>query len=260
MGFIACSEWGSGPPLVFLHGFCDNRSMWDEFVEPFTSDYRVIATDLPGFGDSELLPPPFTIDQVGDRMYEWLHDQKADRPLLIGHSLGGYVALSILDRHAEFVSGLVLFHSTPVGDSEERKGVRDRVIAFVREHGVQPYLDSFVPGLFTDKKDPAVRQALARMMGTKAEGLIGYAEAMRERPDRTDVLMKTQVPVLIIGGMNDSLIPIVDLENIAKKSLKAVFHKVPQAAHMGVFESKKQCQDTISSFVANTLPNRGYNF
>lgn len=256
MGSIASSEWGSGYPLIFLHGFCDNRSMWDEFVEPFTADYRVIAPDLPGFGDSELLPPPFTIDQVGDRLYEWLRDQKVDRPLLIGHSLGGYVALSILDRHPEFVSGLVLFHSTPVGDSKERKEVRDRVIAFVREHGVQEYLDSFVPGLFTDKKNPAIRQALARMTGTKAEALIGYAGAMRERPDRTDVLLKTQVPVLIIGGMNDALIPVTDLENIVKKSSKAVFYMVPQTAHMGVFESKKQCQDTISSFVANSLSNR----
>lgn len=229
--------------------------MWDEFVEPFTSDYRVIAPDLPGFGDSELLPPPFTIDQVGDRLHGWLCDQKVDRAVLIGHSLGGYIALSILDRHPEFVAGLVLFHSTPVGDSDERKEVRDRVIAFVREHGVPTYLDSFVPGLFNDKKDPAIRKALARMMGTKAEALIGYAGAMRERPDRTEVLLRTQVPVLIIGGMNDSLIPIVDLENIAKKSLKTVFYKVPQAAHMGVFESKKQCQDTISSFVANSLSN-----
>ncbi len=257
MGHIACSERGSGAPIVFLHGFCDNRSMWDEFVEPFTARYHVITIDLPGFGDSTQLPAPFTIDQVGDYLYHWLREQKIERPLLIGHSLGGYVALSILDRYPEFLAGLVLFHSTPVADSEERKEVRDRVIAFVREHGVPKYLESFVPGLFKDKQDPAIKGTLSRMMGTKPEALIGYVGAMRERPDRTDALLKSQLPMLIIGGMHDALIQISDLEKIAQKSPKTVLYKLPQAAHMGVFESKKQCQDTISSFAANSLPNRG---
>lgn len=94
-------------------------------------------------------------------------------------------------------------------------------------------------------------------MGTTHKALVGYAGAMRERPDRTEVLLNAQIPVLIIGGMHDALIQIADLENIAKKSAKAVLYKLPQAAHMGVFESKKQCQDTISSFAVNSLSNRG---
>lgn len=257
MGHIACSEWGSGSPVVFLHGFCDNRVMWNEFVEPLTTRYWVITADLPGFGNSDPLPTPFTIDQVGDQLYECLRDRKIERPLLIGHSLGGYVALSILDRHPEFLAGLVLFHSTPVGDSEERKTVRDKVITFVGEHGVSKYLESFVPNLFLDKRHPAIRETLSRMMGTTPGSLIGYAGAMRERPDRTEVLLKAQIPLLIIGGMHDALIQIADLENIAKKSAKTVLYKLPQAAHMGVFESKKQCQDTISSFAANSVFNRG---
>lgn len=256
MRTIACSEWGSGTPLVFFHGFCDNHRMWDEFVEPFTANHRVVAPDLPGFGNSPSLPEPFTIDEVGDCLHQWLTDRQVGRALLIGHSLGGYVALSILARHPESVAGIVLFHSTPVGDSEERKVVRDRIIAFVREHGVPAYLESFVPGLFANKKHPAIIQTQNRMRGTTVEALIGYARAMRERPDRTAMLQRIKLPVLLIGGMNDTLIPVVDLENIAKKSLNAMLYKVQETGHMGVFESKKQCQDTISSFAAETLSNR----
>lgn len=171
MGYIHVRDQGAGHPLVFIHGFCDTHQLWDEFVVPFTAHFRIITLDLPGFGQSDLLPVPFTLDEVGDRLSTLFSELKLEQPILIGHSLGGYVALSMLERHADQLSGVVLFHSTAFADTEERKKVRDKVIDFVKAHGVSPFLETFVPGLFNQKSDPAIPLTRQRTSGTRREAV-----------------------------------------------------------------------------------------
>lgn len=257
MGFIHYRDQGTGRPLVFVHGFCDNLELWSEFVKPFTAEFRVITPDLPGFGKSALLPAPFTLDDVGDALSSWLTDQGIEHPILVGHSLGGYVSLSMLERHASQLSGIALFHSTSYADSEERKKVRDKVMAFVRENGVSPFVETFVPGLFADKSDPAIPGTRERTLKTSREALIAYAAAMRDRPDRSGLLASTDKPVLILGGMKDSLIPIQDLREIVKKAPKSELFELPDAAHMGMFEAKNQAQNILSSYVRRVWSIQG---
>jgi pimeloyl-ACP methyl ester carboxylesterase len=249
MGFIHYRDQGTGRPLVFIHGFCDSLGLWSEFIKPFTSEYRVITLDLPGFGKSALLPAPFTLDDVGDALSAWLIDRGLERPILVGHSLGGYVSLSVLERHADQLSGIVLFHSTAYADSAERKKVRDKVMAFVGENGVSPFVETFVPGLFANKADPAIPATRERTLKTTRESLIAYAAAMRDRPDRSGLLASTDKPVLILGGVKDSLIPIQDLREIVKTAPKSELFELPEAAHMGMFEAKNQAQSILSSYV-----------
>lgn len=249
MGFIHYRDQGTGRPLVFIHGFCDSLELWSEFVKPFTTEFRVITPDLPGFGKSALLPVPFTLDDVGDALSSWLTDLGVEKPILVGHSLGGYVSLSMLERHAGQLSGIALFHSTSYADSEERKKVRDKVIAFVGEQGVAPFVETFVPGLFADKSDPAIPGTRERTLKTNREALIAYAAAMRDRPDRTRVVASTEKPVLFLGGMKDSLIPVQDLRRIVQQAPKSELFELPAAAHMGMFEAKIQAQNILSSYV-----------
>lgn len=255
MSSIYFREEGSGPPLVFLHGFCDSHQLWSEFVAPFTSSFRVLMPDLPGFGRSAMLAAPFTIDDAGDALAAWMHKEGIYKPFIIGHSLGGYVALSILTRHPSGAAAVGLFHSTPYGDSPERKKVRDRVIRFVEENGVAPFIETFVPGLFLDKLDPNIASTRQRSLATDKVALILYARAMRDRPDRSEITIRDGRPILVIAGANDSLIPIDDLRKFAKMSQKVSFFELANTAHMGIFEAKKQCQSIISGFAEEVLPN-----
>lgn len=249
MEYIHYKDQGTGRPLVFIHGFCDSLELWDEFIEPFTVDFRVITVDLPGFGKSELLPYPFSLDDVGDVLASWFTKLNLDQPIVVGHSLGGYVSLSILARHAEKLSGVVLFHSTAYPDSEERRSIRDKVIAFVKDHGVPPFIETFVPGLFADKSDPAISRTRERALRTRPDTLCGYAAAMRDRPDRIALLKTTEKQVLILGGQRDALIPIQDLRKIAQMAPKTELSELAEVAHMGMFEAKNQAQNILSSYI-----------
>ena len=130
-------EEGSGPPIVFLHGFCETHEIWKDFVKPLSTRFRVILIDLPGFGRSEILPTPFTIDDVGNTVANWLIENQVLKSILIGHSLGGYVTLSVAERHSQLLEGIGLFHSMAFEDTQEKKENRNKVIEFVRRNGVQ---------------------------------------------------------------------------------------------------------------------------
>jgi pimeloyl-ACP methyl ester carboxylesterase len=122
-------------------------------------------------------------------------------------------------------------------------------MAFVRENGVAPFVETFVPGLFADKSDPSIPGTRERTLKTSRETLIAYAAAMRDRPDRSGLLALTNKPVLILGGMKDLLIPIQDLRKIVQQAPKSELFELPDAAHMGMFEAKNQAQSILSSYV-----------
>lgn len=248
-------EEGSGRPLVFLHGFCETHEIWKDFVRPLSDRFRIIMPDLPGFGKSEILPAIFTVDDVGDALASWLKDHHIVDSLLIGHSLGGYVTLSIAERHPQLLAGFGLFHSTAFGDTIEKKENRNKAIAFVRKHGVQPFINTFVPGLFFDKSSQAIPLVHKIACQTKVETLIGYSTAMRDRPDRTSVLIKSKTPKLLIAGSEDALVPIKASRKMAKMSQNCSFLELADVGHMGFFEAKEQCQLITTQFAEQVFSN-----
>ena len=159
----------------------------------------------------------------------------------------------MVDRHPDQLSGFCLFHSTPLSDSAERKEVRNKVIESVETNGVVPFIKTFVPGLFVDPKNPAVAKIRLRALQTKPEILIGYSIAMRDRPDRSDVLRKTSLPGIIIGGLEDALIRIESLREWALLTNKYTIYELENVAHMGIFEAKTECQSIIEGFTKELL-------
>ena len=255
MSALFFSEEGSGPPIVFLHGFCETHEIWKDFVKPLSTRFRVILLDLPGFGKSEILMAPFTIDDVGDAVAKWLAENQVLKSILIGHSLGGYVALSVAEHHPHLLEGMGLFHSISFGDTPEKKENRNKVIEFVRKNGVQPFIDTFVPGLFFDKSSPAIPHIHAIASQTKAETLIGYVSAMRDRPDRSSVLVKSKIHKLLMAGSEDTLVPIEASRKMAQMSQNSIFFELKNTAHMGFFEAEMECQVIIRRFAERILFN-----
>ena len=247
---------GTGKPIVFLNGFYETREVWSQFITPIKSQYKTICIDLPGFGASQALENT-TIESVADTVYENLRSMKIDNFIIVGHSLGGYVALAIAEKYPDSISGLCMFNSTAFEDNEDKKVMRNKTITYLQEHGVESFLKPFVPPLFyplTRKKfESQISEIIKNGLGLKSENIQAYVEAMRDRPDRTHVLKNAKYPVLYIIGKNDNAVPLqnsIDQCYFAEKSYNLI---LGNAAHMCMFEKEKESQNMILYFANECL-------
>lgn len=251
MSSIHYRTLGTGQPVVLLHGFCESNQIWGVYANLLSQRCQLIIPDLPGFGNSELPPAPFTIDAIAERLWQWLDQLEIKRPVLIGHSLGGYVTLAMTHQRMGSVPGFALFHSTAKPDTEEKKLNRDKVIAFVNKNGVAPYIETYVPGLFFRKDNPSIKEVYPIAYSTPAETLVAYAAAMRERPDRRKVLEDFEGPVLIIAGEKDDIIPLDSLMDQAIQLRKGRLSILSDTGHMGMLESTTRSVEICAQFVGS---------
>lgn len=249
MSSIHYRKLGEGKPVVLLHGFCETNQIWGVFANLLSQRCQLIIFDLPGFGESPLPETPFSIDKVGEIMWQALDSMGIRNPVLVGHSLGGYVALAMTHQRPEGVAGFSLFHSTAKADTPEKKANRDKTIAFVNKNGVGPYIETFVPGLFFNKANPAIKDVYPIAYSTPKETLVAYAEAMRDRPSRRTVLDDFDKPVLIIAGEKDEIIPLDTLMDQAIQLRKGRLSILSDTGHMGMLESPNRSVEIVTQFV-----------
>lgn len=242
-------ERGKGKTVVFIHGFCETHKIWDHFVDELSKQFHTVAIDLPGFGESKSPMEGFTISDIGEQVSDWIVRQGIDKPVVIGHSLGGYVTLAMVEKSPTFFSGFGLFHSTAFADDEAKKESRLKVIDFVGKHGIETYMETFIPGLFFQKTNASIPAVVNLAKQTSFQTFKSYSLAMRSRPDRTKVLSLSQVPVLILAGDNDAGIPVEHLERQAEVNSRVEMHVLENTGHMGMFESEKACERYILDFV-----------
>jgi pimeloyl-ACP methyl ester carboxylesterase len=245
MSSIHHQELGTGHPLVLIHGFCETHEIWKSVATELSKDFKVYLPDLPGFGKSPLPKTPFTIDEIGSLMVDWLQGQglSLNRTVVVGHSLGGYVAMAMAVKNQKSVLGLGLFHSTAVADSEEKKANRNKTAEFVKANGVAPFVEVFVPGLFHQKDNPFIQRVTEIALTTPVETLLSYTLAMRDRPSREEWLKTFEKGFLIVAGENDSIIPLNVLEQQSGLAVKTHFKTLKNTGHMGMYEATN---DTIS--------------
>ena len=175
---------------------------------------------------------------------------------VVGHSLGGYVALSLAERHPQKLTAIGLFHSTVFADSDEKKENRDKVARFVRDHGVRPYVETFVPGLFFDKSGPGVAETFRIAERTDQETLVAYLRAMRDRPDRSLWWEKSEIPKLVIAGKEDSIIPLKATREMCSHAPYLTLFELEKTAHMGFFEAKNESQSILTRFAEALFPDK----
>ncbi len=240
-------------PLVLLHGFCENHLIWRRLETSLAPHCRVLCPDLPGFGKSPLPTNDFQLPDIADALYDWLQGLGIERCILVGHSLGGYVSLAFLEKHPDMVEGIGLMNSTAYADSEERKGTRDNVIAFVEKHGVEKFIDSFVPQLFYSKKREALKEEIEELLSiartTPQDSLIAYTRALQQRKDRLEVLKHFRRPIFYIVGEEDSSIPLADSQKQIKTLSNYEVHILKQSGHIAMYEKPEECQSIIRNFV-----------
>lgn len=258
------TETGSGRAIVLLHGFLENLSMWDDYVLALSKRYRIVCIDLLGHGKSDCHGYVHTMDDMAEGVNAVLRHLNLRRYIMIGHSMGGYVALAYGDLFPDNLIGLGLFYSTPKADNVERKEVRLRAIEAAKSH-TRTYIKTSIQNLFyadsltlyKDKVAEVQQQALL----TSKQGIVAALAGMRERPDREALMHFGPYKFLMINGKRDALLPIKDMQEMMQAPNVTHF-LVTENGHMGHIEDAEICLKTIQQFIRYThdhqreLPHR----
>ncbi|MBC6365462.1 alpha/beta fold hydrolase [Algoriphagus sp. AK58] len=243
-------EKGSGQPLVLIHGFCESGQMWNYFAEELSANFRVICPDLPGLGDSPIDGDQISLEEVAVQLEEWMDEIQLSNPIVIGHSLGGYVTLALLELMGNRIKAVGLFHSTAFPDDEEKKEMRNRTIQFLKKNGVEKFVTSFVPPLFPENRKEElaaeIQAAIEDAKRSSLDGLIAYAGGMRDRKDRVEILRNFKGPKLLIAGTEDGAVKIE-----ASRTQQEVFShyiELQGVGHMGMVEEREKTLEVVRKF------------
>jgi len=245
---------GKGEPLVLLHGFGEDSSVWDSITEQLSANYLLIIPDIPGSGKSELLRgDDISISGYADCIKAILDNEAVSKCTLIGHSMGGYIALAFAEKYEQMLNGFGLFHSSAYADDEEKKASRRKAIEFIKANGGYAFLKTSLPGLFSDKYKAeypeVVEDFVERSKSFTDEALIQYYNAMINRPDRTEVLKTFPRPVLFIIGEKDVAIPFAASMKQCHLPIISDVNIFPEVGHMGMIEEPEKCIQYILSFI-----------
>jgi len=206
---IAYSETGKGTTLVLLHGFLENSTMWNPHVEELAKRNRVVCVDLLGHGQTNCLGYVHSMEDQADMVHHVLHELKIRKAILVGHSMGGYIALAFAELYPEMMKGLVLMNSTSRADSDERKTNRDRAILAVKQN-YTTFIRMSIANLFSENNRERLSNEIELVrneaLKTPLQGIVAALEGMKTRNDREVILHFTTYPILLILGKQDPVL------------------------------------------------------
>ncbi|WP_028590386.1 alpha/beta fold hydrolase [Paenibacillus massiliensis] len=253
---ICYAEEGQGEQVVLLlHGFCGSSAYWDDVVPLLSEAYRCIVPDLRGHGRTDAPKGAYSIDGMADDILKLMNELNIPRAAVLGHSMGGYIALSLAERYPDRLSAVGLIHSTAYPDTEEAKDKRLQAVSTIENKGITAFIDGLVPGLFAPEHlEQMPDQVLkVRELGYKTppQGASGAALAMRERPDRRDVLSSTSLPVLLVAGEKDQLIPVDRTFTAEGPNVQHTI--IAGAGHMSMLEAPTELAQVITGFMKERI-------
>jgi 3-oxoadipate enol-lactonase len=245
---------GDGPPLVFLHGFPLDHSMWDGQRREFRNSHRVILPDLRGLGRSEVSSVPVTMDLFADDVAALLDALGVSEPAIVcGLSMGGCVAFAFARRHAARLKGLILCDCRAVPDTPEMVANRRKLAEKVLTDGPPAVVETMMPRLFgptTNEKQPQVTDAVRNvMLASSSRGIAAAQLALADRPDSTPTLSEIKVPTLIIVGEHDVISPPAEMQGIAAAIPDAKAVVIPGAGHMAPLEKPLEVNRAIRDWM-----------
>lgn len=241
---VRVDDAGKGSQVVvLLHGYLESLEVWDTFAGELGKKYRVIRLDLPGHGFSQWAEGDVIgVDYMGDTVAAMLDQvlEPGQKYTVVGHSMGGYVAVSVAVNHPERVEGLVLFHSSPNGDTPEKAENRQREIEIV-EAGKKEMLarvnpgKGFAPDNLRKCRD-TIEELAEQVMLTEDQAVVAVLKGMAERPDRSAAMRESGVPQLMIFGRADNYIPVEAAQAMAQAQPQAEVAWLDHSGHMGFVE------------------------
>lgn len=211
---------GKGPAMVLLHGFLEDGTIWDRYVDHLSKKYFLIVLDLPGHGKSGVVAKTHSMELMAEAVYELLQLLKIDTVVLVGHSMGGYVSLAFAEMHPETLSGLVLLNSTPEADGPERIENRNRALEMIPKEK-EKIIGMALSNLFSENARTLycdeIKKLKQQANGFATEGILANIRGMRDRKDRTSILTAVSKTKWLLCGDQDPVVPLKTSRNVSKK-------------------------------------------
>lgn len=239
--------------VVLLHGYLESMYVWDDFVPLLKPHVRVITVDIPGHGISQVLGEKHSMEQLADILSAMLDELGIERCTMVGHSMGGYVALAFAARHASQLDGVVLLSSTPNPDTEQKRENRRREIELVRA-GKKDALARVAPEAgFAVENRRRLKNYIDDLTEcvhiTEDEGIVALLNGMIDRADQNEMLRQSGLRQLFIMGKKDGYIPLEVAEQIISNHPQAEVAWLEESGHMGFIEQPKECAEALIKFV-----------
>jgi len=247
---ISYTDEGKGSAIVLLHGFLENKTMWKAFVPELAKKHRVITIDLLGHGETECLGYVHVMEDQADMIYALMLFLKIRKVVLVGHSMGGYVALAFAELFPENVKGLFLLNSTSRADSKERKINRDRAIVAVKQN-YGAFVSMSIANLFSEDNRERLAAAIEKVkkqaLKTPLQGIVAALEGMKIRKDREVLLHFAPYPIQLVLGEKDGVLNYD--ENIEQiEGTKVQLTTFPDG-HMSHIENEKELKQVLAEFL-----------
>ena len=248
----------SKKPIVFVHGFPYDHSMWENQIETLKENYYCISYDVRGLGESYIGDGQYTMEAFVWDLYSILDNLHIDNPILCGLSMGGYVALRAVEKEKNRFSGLILCDTRAEADDNEGKIKRSNAIDKINVEGLDSFVNDFIPICFHPKAaeriPETIEQQLKIAQGHNSLGIKGSILAMVSRRDTTKSLKKIKIPVLVLVGKKDTLTPPEVMKKMAEKIKNSKFFIVPKAGHMAPLENPEFVNEKIENFLNKYFP------
>lgn len=249
---INYAHTGTGPCVVFLHGFLENLTIWDDFVSELADTHKVIQIDLPGHGKTDVFGSVHSMTLMASAVHTVLLHEGIHECVIVGHSMGGYVALEFCKSFGVLVKGLCLFNSSALADTPTKKAERTQV-AKILQRGYTHFLEEAIPHLFTPANQIKLKALIDELVHEAKEvpvqGAIAATIGMRERADSMAFLKTVKFPVLFVIGRQDPIITFDKYkEQIFVNELINVYVSA-HSGHMGFIEDREGTFDSVKNFV-----------
>jgi 3-oxoadipate enol-lactonase len=256
---IAYNDQGTGLPIIFLHAFPLNRTMWETQEHALSSQFRIITIDLRGHGESDAPLWSYTLDQSAHDVRALLDHLAIQQALFVGLSMGGYILFAFYRKYPTRVKGLILADTRAQADTEEGKNGRFKMAQTAYKKGPAAIADIMIPKLLSpatvQTKPDLVQQVRAMIEGNQISGIAGDLMAMAERPDSVPLLSQITCPTQVIVGELDQATPPSDAKFIAEKIPGARLAIIPGAAHLANLEQPDTFSRIVSSFASDLAMN-----
>jgi 3-oxoadipate enol-lactonase len=240
-------------PVVLLHGFPFNRSLWREQVEALSETRRVVAPDLRGHGETSVGVGPATMEEMAEDLAALLDELEVGRAVVGGLSMGGYAAFAFVRAHPERVAALVLADTRAQADTDDVRRTREETARRALAKGMEPIADAMMPKLFApatrEQRPDLVARVREMILGTKPAGAAAALRGMAARRDQTDLLETIDAPTLIIVGSEDTVTPPADAEVIRAKIRGSRLSKIEGAGHVSNVERPDEFNRAVAEFL-----------
>jgi pimeloyl-ACP methyl ester carboxylesterase len=240
-------------PLLLIHGYPFDHTMWYSTIAALGSSARVMAPDVPGFGRAELPPQqPASLDAAAESLAQLLDEAGKSKAVVAGMSMGGYIALAFAAKYPDRVAGLGLISTQAAADTPEARQGRQEMIKKIRASGPGAAAEAILPKMFAGEKPKNPVLAEFAVQGANragVEGLCWALQAMAQRPDRTMLVRNLEAPVLVAHGIEDRIVPCAKARALAEMCRMPIYLEMRGTGHASPLEAPDQVASGLARLV-----------